>query len=466
MAIEPTLDDATELDRSEESSTSELYRAAIGPLNRDYYLPLFNRFEAADRGGISWNWAAAFTTLNWLAFRQLWSAALAYAGAAVGLALLIFGIGRLVFRFSEAVEWGLLAAFAAALVIVPGLFGNALLHTECRKRMARALAANTTLPEACEMLARQAPSKRRLTTLAAVNGVGLLLVLGAWLNFPDAGSLAQEAVANAGKAVAAPANTASGTVQQALAPVAPASVPAPTVSSPTPATSAPASAASKPVAAASAPTAVASVPAKPASVPATATSALPAVSKPLATASTPAKPASAPAPAASAAKPTASAASTPAKAPAVAASRGTSGSVQADARKPAASAPATAPTTAQETGKVYRSEPAPAANAVAGKPTPAVAASAPARKPQAAASAAKPTGALLINVGLFAVADNAANALVKLKEAGLPAYSQEIRGPKGKFTRVRVGPYANQADADAAAVKIKALGLDALVAPQ
>ena len=105
--LEPSMDgpsDATELDRSEESSTTSLYRAAIGPIGTGFYLPIFNRFEAADRGGISWNWPASLATLNWLAFRKLWSAALAYAGAAVGLALLVFGIGRLVFRFSEPIE--------------------------------------------------------------------------------------------------------------------------------------------------------------------------------------------------------------------------------------------------------------------------------------------------------------------------------------------------------------------------
>ena len=138
----------------------------------------------------------------------------------------------------------------------------------------------------------------------------------------------------------------------------------------------------------------------------------------------------------------------------------------ASAAQPAASEP-------QEVGKVYRSEPAPVAApvavaaaakpvaAVAGKPAPPPAAA----KPQAASSAAKAAGKYLVNVGLFAQETNAANALAKLTEAGLPGYSDAIRSPtKGELTRVRAGPFASQADAEAAAVKVRALGLDALVA--
>jgi DedD protein len=96
----------------------------------------------------------------------------------------------------------------------------------------------------------------------------------------------------------------------------------------------------------------------------------------------------------------------------------------------------------------------------AGKPSVAAA------KPKTASSTPKATGNFLINVGLFAQESNATNALAKLKEAGLNAYNEEIRGAKGKLTRVRVGPFTAQADADSAATKIRALGLDALVLPQ
>ena len=83
MATAPT----TALDNTDEHSTTALYRAAIGDISNGYYLPRFTRFEAADRPGLSWNWAAALNTLNWLMFRQLWQAALVYSGSIVALAL-------------------------------------------------------------------------------------------------------------------------------------------------------------------------------------------------------------------------------------------------------------------------------------------------------------------------------------------------------------------------------------------
>jgi len=55
---------ATALDKTDDHSTTAPYRAAIGGISNDYYLPKFFRYEAADRPGLSWSWAAAFTTLN------------------------------------------------------------------------------------------------------------------------------------------------------------------------------------------------------------------------------------------------------------------------------------------------------------------------------------------------------------------------------------------------------------------
>ena len=76
------------------------------------------------------------------------------------------------------------------------------------------------------------------------------------------------------------------------------------------------------------------------------------------------------------------------------------------------------------------------------------------------------SGKFLINVGLFADDNNARNALVKLQDAGLPALSQEIKSSKGKRTRVRVGPFETQPEADQAAERIRALQLEAVVFKQ
>lgn len=86
---------------------------------------------------------------------------------------------------------------------------------------------------------------------------------------------------------------------------------------------------------------------------------------------------------------------------------------------------------------------------------------------QAKAKAAPaPVKGLYINAGLFANPDNAHNALAKLQAAGLPALAQELETSQGTRTRIRVGPMANLAQAEATIQKIKALNLDAaLVKP-
>jgi len=374
--------DATTLDNSDASATTDLYRAAVGPVSTDYYQRIFNRFEALDRVGISWNWAAALLTFNWMAFRQLWGAALAYTGALVAAALLVFGIGGLVFQFSQELQWGLAAALAALSIVLPGVFGNALLHAASRKRMARALSANTTVPEACNMLRREAPTRKRAALLAVLNIALLGVATALYLGLPNAGELPL----NTGKMDEA-RNQVLGKVTDLASRAAIPSTPAASASAAASAASAPASAAA-PATAASA----ATVPASPSSAPVPAT--------PVAAASAPIRAASAPAVAASAALPVASApAAKPVKAP-------------------------LAPTQAKappQDKKFY------------------------------------------VNVGLFADENNARNAHTKLVDAELPALKQEVRGPKGKFTRVRVGPFETMAEADTAADKIRTLGLDAIV---
>lgn len=389
------------VDRSDAGATTSLYRAAVGAVNTDYYQSRFSRFEAADRASPSWNWAASLLTLNWMVFRQLWSAALVYCGALVGGALLLFGIGRLVFQFPPETEQALLAAFVAAAVLLPGLYGNAIYHAHCRKRMAAALAAHTTLPEACAMLSRQASTRNRLIWLMLANMTVLALIAGAYKLLPETGVLP----------------THDSEARNVV------------VGRTTDASTLPAVAASAPVAAASAPQPAASAALGTASAPVAAASS-PAVAAPQLAASAPVQAASAPAHAASApipiAKPTKAVATKPA-----------TGS---------ASAPSTSKPTHQPAAKAKASPTAKSASA------PAVAAS---KTPPAVQR-------YYINVGLFAQEANARKAHTTLQDAGITAFTQEFKTPKGLRIRVRAGPYDSQAEADSAAEKIRALGLDAI----
>lgn len=235
---------ATTLDVAQQSVVASLYRAAVGPLHADYYLRVFARLEAADRPGPSWNWAACLCTLNWLAFRQLWWAALAYVAIVAVTVFLLAGLGRLVFQMSDTQLLWLLAAVCAASFLVPGMWGNALFHAQCRKRTGEALAACATVSDAGVMLNRQASSAQRLAWLALGNAVLAGAAVGVWIAFPlthrsdtRAAPVTVPAAA-APLGLNAPASVASMSGSMAAPPAMPASAlarPAPAASAPLPA---------------------------------------------------------------------------------------------------------------------------------------------------------------------------------------------------------------------------------------
>lgn len=194
-APKPSASPATsKLDTSPGNATAALYSAAIGPISVDYYLPIFTRFEAAGRLGLAWNWAACLYTVNWMIFRGLGLAALAYSVTVAGAALLLFGLGRLIFQFTSTTEFALLAALVVLMFGIPGLLGNALLHTAYRKKMANALRESATLQEACAALDRQASSRHRFLWLVSVNA---LLMTSAVALYLQSASSPEETTASA-----------------------------------------------------------------------------------------------------------------------------------------------------------------------------------------------------------------------------------------------------------------------------
>lgn len=421
---------AMSLDSPSDNAMAAMSRLALGPVNTDYYLKVFERFDDTGRTTTTWNWAACLCTLNWMLFRQLWGAALVYVAAAEGLALIVFGVGRSFLHWPVGIELGVLGAFAVLAFAVPGLYGNAILYADIRKRIARALAASRTVPEACALLEKQASSRKRLQVLVLANVVLGLAALIAYLALSpsDVKPLALEPAVTVAQATAA-AQAASATHPVGALP-APEAEQTP-ATPPTPATEATAAPAATPAPAAAA--ALAPVAPAPA-----------AVAPPAATVAAPkptAPPASAP-PAAAKASTPATKASTPKPAPPAASTR--------------------TPTAAAST-------PAPTRREAASRP----AASAKPKAPAAAASSADtalPTvgtaPGYYINVGLFAEEANARKTQARLLNEGLPAFRQELNNSKGRRIRVRVGPYATRAQADAAAEAIRAMALDAVVFKQ
>ncbi len=446
---------AMSLDSPSDNAMTALSRLALGPVNTDYYLAVFERFDSTGRTTTTWNWAACLATLNWMVFRQLWGAALVYVAAAEGLALIVFGIGRSFLNWPPGVELGVLGAFAVLAFAVPGLYGNAILYADIRKRIARALAASRTVPEACALLEKQASSRKRLQMVVLANGVLGVAALIAYLVWSpsDTKPLALEPAVTVAQATAAAtaASSSAATLQanpqatgqvEAAAAAEPAPAPAP---EPTPA------AASEPAAPLVATSRPGPAPAPAATQASAAPAQAPAASKVSAPAPSKAAPPSA--------EPTAAARPASATASKVAASSPTPG--KAAASTPSSRTSATASPTA------------PAASTPAPRREAASRASAPA-KPKAPATAASDTPAptvgtaagYYINVGLFAEEANARKTQARLLNEGLPAFRQELNNAKGRRIRVRVGPYDSRAQADAAAESIRAMALEAVVFKQ
>ena len=411
---DPIATDITSADNTAGDSTSTLYRAAIGSVSTDYYLPIFTHFESTDRVGMRWNWAASLCTLNWFAYRRLWGAALVYSGAVVTIALMIFGIGRLVLQFSQTIELALLLTFALAAFVVPGLFGNAIFYADSRKKMAHALSVSATLDEACSMLKRRAGSRARLASLALANAAVVAAMVSGYFFSPKSDGLSL--------GLPPPAQTRNAVTGPALD-AAPAPAPAPV-----PAMPAPAQAAPDLTATASSPTSTPTTP-------------LEAVT---------AKPDTPPPPTPQAIE---AAVSKVPNAEAVAGSDApTKPNVESPAKAPAKTA-AKAPEKAAATVPVK----APA------KPSIKAAEKKPVVAPTKANKAPAQDAPYFINVGLFADDNNARNARVKLTDAGFAAFTTELKTSKGVMTRVRVGPFGSEAAAESAQAKIRAMGLEALI---
>jgi cell division septation protein DedD len=345
------------------NAQQDLYRAALGPVHAEHYLPAFARFDERGANGPTWNTAAALGNLGWLVYRQLWGAAGEFAVALGIWALIAFGLAAWVDFLPLGVRAGLALALLLLLLLVPGLYGTALLHAQVRRRMIAAVKQAATVEEACTLLRWQGDAERRRGAwgVAGLLVVAVALVWGLWSWTNSAGSLPVS-------------SSVEGSVVQDAAPAA-----APAESSP-------------------------------AAAPEVAATAAPASGD--------------------AGEP--DAAETPA--PVAAASH-----TETAAEAQATNAPEAA-----------LAEPAPDRAAPAGSGEP----------PAGVAVRVKGFG---VSVGLFGVRANAERAQARLEAAGLPVLSDPIESARGPLTRVRVGPFDNREQAQAAAERVRALGLDARV---
>jgi cell division protein FtsN len=404
-----------------------LYSAALGPVNAPYYLAAFARFDTLGRSTPGWNWPASLCTLAWMVFRQLWGPALMYAAAVQGLAVMAFVLLRTLLDLPAAIEGGLLAALVLLSMVVPGLYGTAMVYADIRKRVDRALAATPTLHEAQTMLAQQASGYKRMSTVALVSALLAGTGAVAYVVWP------LHTVVLSPQALDTATSPTVAQVQQARAqalPADPSNAPADVSST----------SAAPLVAAIPAVSDAASAPAAPSSNAAAVTQAAKA-SEPQVAAPTKAQVASAP-------ESTTTAAATLAVA-------------SASSKKPVASTTASSqpPTPPANSKPMAASASAPVAahaSPAALEPTP----------DSSNDKILEPVGQALgyyINVGLFANEANARKAQARLLNEGISAFRQTVDSAKGPRIRVRAGPYATATQANDTARRIRSMGLEAQV---
>jgi DedD protein len=77
------------------------------------------------------------------------------------------------------------------------------------------------------------------------------------------------------------------------------------------------------------------------------------------------------------------------------------------------------------------------------------------------------TGNFYVQIGVFSNPEKVKQLQSKLNESALKSSTELIETPKGSKTRLRIGMFSSKSDAEAALVKVKALGLsDAVVGNQ
>jgi DedD protein len=130
--------------------------------------------------------------------------------------------------------------------------------------------------------------------------------------------------------------------------------------------------------------------------------------------------------------------------------------------KPASKEVAHADKSAAKDGTKDSAKPASkdAANATPLPKPPAKPASKPAPdKSDKADKADKPSTRYVVQFGAFAEANTAHEARMKVERLGVKTYAQQVDTPAGKRIRVRVGPFADKAEADKAMATIRKAGL-------
>jgi DedD protein len=72
----------------------------------------------------------------------------------------------------------------------------------------------------------------------------------------------------------------------------------------------------------------------------------------------------------------------------------------------------------------------------------------------------------VVQLGAYQEAGRVKLLMDKIKQLGLPAYTEKVDTPQGPRTRVRAGPFPNREAAEKAQERVKIIGVSGPVAPK
>jgi len=105
-----------------------------------------------------------------------------------------------------------------------------------------------------------------------------------------------------------------------------------------------------------------------------------------------------------------------------------------------------------------------ASSTAAAKPERSVTSAEEARAAALLAGGGSSSGEWVIQLGAYREPAKARNLVAKLKEMGLPTYTEKIEAQHGPMTRVRAGPFASRDAAEKALKRVRIVGVDGPIA--
>ena len=106
-------------------TNDEALEAMVGPSGAMYYLTRFDRLKRGEDGG--WHWPALFVTWFWMLYRKMWTHAVLWVVAYIGVSIVVSAIAHV-----APLLGGLLSlAWCAFWLIGPALFANRWYYNHC-----------------------------------------------------------------------------------------------------------------------------------------------------------------------------------------------------------------------------------------------------------------------------------------------------------------------------------------------